>query len=313
MERVFSLIDDNKLPNMIFYGDSGIGKTTLCHIIIDEVLGENKLFDMILVNCSDKTGIDYIRTNIIDTARLKPKGDIRIFIMEESERLSPNAQDSLKKVLEHPYDKNNRFMFLTNNINKFIDAIIDRCRSFHFLRIRPKEMVDRLKYIATKEKIDISDEVILELAKSSNGSMRHPVVLLDELSSLNRKITKKDIKLTQELDKVKNVFIALKDKKIPLAKGLVYDMYQKGNNFFDIIRSFHDFTLKYLEKTTNFKIKAQCLVEIAKAEENVRSRCNEFLQMSSLLGKMGILLSNINNNIKKQTKKPTTKTTTKGR
>lgn len=291
LERIFSQVDQGKLVNMIFTGDSGLGKTTTAEIIAKKIIGKEHYYtDCILINCSDKTGIDTIRKQIIKTEQLRPASGIRIFILEESEQLSPKAQNALKKPMEYPYDKSNRFIFLSNNISKFIPAIKDRCRIYYFLAIRPEEMFPRLKYIAEQEEIDISDKLILNLAKLSNGSMRYPIIQLEEYKALNRKIVSKDIQMEESLVNIKEIFNLLKLKKIPPAKNKILDLYQNGNNFDNIIRYFHDFTMMSLGNNLNYKTKAQCLIKIANSERNVKEGCNEFIQIDSLLSNISLLL-----------------------
>lgn len=295
-ERIFAYVDNNNLPNMILNGEPGLGKTSIIHVVCKELLKDYYYRNCIIFNCSDKTGIDNIRENIIKTAELTPIGTpIRIFILEESEQLSNHAQNALKKPTEEPFDKYNRFVFLSNKKSKFIDAIIDRCRVFDYLPIKPDEMFPRLKYIAETEKINISDDLIKELAYKSNGSMRYPILQLEEFKMLNRKITYKDIKMVESLETIKEIFKLLKNKKIPNAKDKVLELYEKGNNFYDIIKHFHDFTMLSLGDITNFKVKAKTLVKIAEAEKNVKEGCNEFLQLSFILSNISLLLNDNTN------------------
>ena len=291
-ERVLNQLKEGKIPNMIFTGNAGIGKTSLADIAERKVLGENYYRDRVIFNCSDKTGIDNIRKNVIQVAKMKPSGDIRIFHMEESEQLSSSAQKALKKVLEAPYDKSNRFIFLSNDISKFIDPIVDRCRVYYFTPIRPKEMFGRLRFVSNEENIDISDELLMRLAELSNGSMRYPMIILEELSTLNREIESEDLKLREELSEIQNIFMLLKGKKIPKAKDSVYKLYENGNNFSDVIKGFHDFTIMSIENELNFKEKAKCLIKIAETERNVKNGCNEFIQFSYLLSNISLLLQN---------------------
>jgi len=292
-ERIFGQLKSGRLNNMILYGGSGLGKTTIAEIVARELLKDNYTTDCINFNCSDKTGVDNIRVNIIETEKLKPIGDLRIFIMEESELLSKAAQNSLKKAMETPYDKSNRFIFLTNNITKFITAIKDRCRIYTFMPIQPEEMLPRLKYIAKEEEIEISEELLLKLADMSNGSMRYPVIQLEEFKALNRKITDNDLRLEKNLESIKVIFSLLKDKKVPYAKSKVLELYQDGSNFNDIIRYLHDFTMMSLGNDLNFNVKARTVISIAEAERNVNEGCNEFIQISFLLSKIALLLQKI--------------------
>jgi len=291
LERIFSQVDQGILVNMILVGDAGLGKTTTAVNIAKTIIGKEHYYtDCVLMNCSDKTGVDVIRKDIIEVEKLKPACGIRIFIMEESEQLSKKAQFATKKAMEYPYDKSNRFIFLSNDISKFIPPIKDRCRIYNYMSIRPEEMFPRLKYIIEQENIDISDKLLFNLAELSNGSMRYPIIQLEEFKALNRKIKENDIQLEESLGNIKSIFSLLKSRKIPLARNKILDLYQNGSNFNNIIRYFHDFTIMSLGNDLNYKTKAKCLVKIAEAERSVKEGCNEFIQISSLLSDISLLL-----------------------
>lgn len=291
-ERIFAYIESGNLPNMILSGEPGLGKTSIAYVASKELLKEQFYTNCIIFNCSDKTGVNNIRENIIKTAEYTPSGILlRIFMMEESEQLSKHAQNALKKVMEYPYDKYNRFIFLSNKKSKFIPAIIDRCRVFEYLPIKPEEMFPRLKYIAETEKINIDDNLIIKLTEISNGSMRYPTIQLEEFKALNRKIIADDIRMSESLETIKEIFKLLKLRKVPNAKNKILELYEKGNMFFDIIKHFHDFTMISLDDGTNFKVKAKTLIKLAKAERNVREGCNEFIQLSFILSNISLLLN----------------------
>jgi len=293
-ERIFSQLEQGKLVNMILTGKPGNGKTSTANIIAKTILGKTYGVNCITINCSDKTGVDNIRKKIIDVAGLKPSGsDFRIFILEESDELSNSAQDALRKPMEYPYDKHNKFIYLCNNLAKITPAIKDRCRIFHYMPIKPEEMIDRLKKIRDEENIDMSDDLVMKLAEMTNGSMRFPVIRLEEFKSLKRKIEENDLKLSEEYETIKIIFMYLKEKKIPIARDKTLDLYQKGFHFNDIVEFFHNFTIDSLEKYTNeinYRIKAKVLIKIAEAERAVIEGCNEFLQLSFLLSNISLLL-----------------------
>jgi DNA polymerase III gamma/tau subunit len=249
--------------------------------------------DCKIINCSDKTGVDYIRKNIIEVVQRKPRGSFWFYIMEESDELSRQAQNALRKPMEHPFDEHVRFIFLCNDITKMKPAILDRCRVFQYMPIAPEEMVPRLEYIATEEKIDISKELLLKLAECSNGSMRYPVLQLEEFKALNRKIVINDIQLEKSLDTIREIFELLDKRKIPMAKNKIMDLYQEGNMFDDIIRYFHDFTMFSLKNNTNFRIKGKTLIKIAETERSVKEGCNQFIALSFLLSHIALLLDKI--------------------
>lgn len=133
--------------HLLFYGEAGRGKSSAIRVI----LNETNTTDFIIINGSDKTGVDDIR-RVIDYVSVPPITGIKVVVIEEFERLSPSAQDSLKYVLEQ-YSEWCRFIFTTNNINKVTPPIISRCELYHFDTLNQEEFVKRIVSILTKENV----------------------------------------------------------------------------------------------------------------------------------------------------------------
>ncbi|MDJ0689819.1 MAG: DNA polymerase III subunit gamma/tau [Xenococcaceae cyanobacterium MO_188.B32] len=102
--------------------------------------------------------------------------------------LSTAAFNALLKTLEEPP---NRVVFVlaTTDPQRVLSTIISRCQRFDFRRIPLAAMVSHLKYIATQEKINITDEAITLVAQIANGGLRDAESLLDQLSLLPEIIT----------------------------------------------------------------------------------------------------------------------------
>ena len=120
--------------------------------------------------------------------------------------LSIGAFNALLKTLEEP-PEHAIFILATTDPQKVPETIISRCQCFSFERISTDMIVQRLKYVCNQENILIEDDVLREIAISSDGGMRDSLGILDKLSSytndlitmdiyteLNGLITKKDLK-----------------------------------------------------------------------------------------------------------------------
>ena len=171
----------NKMPmHLIFYGDAGIGKTSTA-IALAEQLAK---YDYSIINASKDNSDNYINnfvTRLMSGVSLY--GGKRIIILDESDRLTENAQTSLRKPLED-YGHLCSIIF-TNNYDNIIEPIKSRCFEFDF-NIKQDEKDEfykclkrRLRTIIKKEDINISTKELNEIIKSSCPDIRKMVNQLE--------------------------------------------------------------------------------------------------------------------------------------
>ena len=166
------------LPHLLFYGPPGTGKTTLAKIII-RMLGA----DHIILNASDERGIDTIRDKVKVFASTKStSGNIKIIFLDESDHLTPDAQTSLRNLME-TYSSNCRFILTANYLNRIIDPLQSRCQMIEFNNIPQDAIVKRLQYICDQEKIPYELEALKKLAETNGSDIRKSVNKLEELRS----------------------------------------------------------------------------------------------------------------------------------
>jgi DNA polymerase III delta prime subunit len=165
------------LPNVIFYGSPGSGKTTTALIFIQELGAE-----YLRLNGSDARGIDIIREeikNFIQTKSFNSKRKIVFF--DESERLTPDAFGALKEVTERYY-KTVSFIFCTNFLYKFPEAIRSRCTLFEFKKPTKEEMLKYLKNVLTEENVNYEPEALDTVYRNCAGDMRKALNYLQRYS-----------------------------------------------------------------------------------------------------------------------------------
>jgi len=150
-------ISEKSVPHLLFLGNVGTGKTTIAKILVDLLD-----CDHILLNASDERGIEVIREKIKRFAMMSSFKKWKIVFMDEADALTPDAQFSLRNILE-TYSEQTRFIFTGNYGNKIIEPIRSRCQTIEFKNLQRKDIRLLLERILKNEGIehDIDDLLIL--------------------------------------------------------------------------------------------------------------------------------------------------------
>lgn len=160
----------DEIPNLLFVGSPGTGKTTLARIIVNDILKCNYLY----INASDESGIDTIRHKVVNFAQTKSfDGKVKVVILDEADGLTAQSQAALRNTMES-FAKYTRFILTANYKHKIIPALQSRCQ---FLDIKPtlEDGVKRIYSILKQENIEIEDlqkKKFVELVKANFPDLR---------------------------------------------------------------------------------------------------------------------------------------------
>lgn len=171
-ERLYfeSLKSKEEIPNLLFAGNPGTGKTTLSKIIATDILDCQYLY----INASDENGIDTIRSKVIGFASTKSiDGKLKLVLFDECDALTLDSQKALRNVIEE-YSENTRFIFTCNYLFKIIPALQSRCQIFN-LTPPLDGVLNRVVSILKNEGITVPDtekQKLVELVRSGYPDLR---------------------------------------------------------------------------------------------------------------------------------------------
>jgi len=124
-----SIVDSGELPNLLLFGTSGVGKTTVAKALCNQLK-----CDWLMINGSDEGRlIDTLRTTISSYAStVSLSGGMKVIIIDEADYMNKDTvQPALRGLIEE-FSNNCRFIFTCNYHNRIIPALHSRCSVVDF-------------------------------------------------------------------------------------------------------------------------------------------------------------------------------------
>lgn len=195
----------------LFVGPRGAGKTSTARILssvinceknwgketVGEACGEcvyckalkdGSAVDFLEMDAASHRGIDDIR-DLREKISLAPSLlHKKVYIIDEVHMLTNEAFNALLKTLEEP-PEHAIFFLCTTETHKVPETIVSRCVKVNFTKASEQEILRSLKKAVDGEGLKISEEALLEVARSTDGSFREGHKILEQLAQSGKELT----------------------------------------------------------------------------------------------------------------------------
>jgi replication factor C small subunit len=283
VERLKVWVKSGSVPNMMFAGPAGVGKTTIALALAKELFGENWFQNFQETNASDERGINIVRGRIKDFAQIKPLGsDFKIIFLDESDALTSEAQQALRRTIEK-FSGVCRFVLSCNYSSRIIEPIQSRCAVFRFRSMKKEDVLKYLDRVVKGEKLKSDPKGLDAIFEISGGDLRKATNLLQASSALG-KITSETVYEVSAKAKPKDVqemlHTALSGNFPESRKRLFELIIGQGLSGEDIIKEMHRqiFDLDVPEQK-----KMELIEKIGEYEFRLNQGGSEDIQLEALL------------------------------
>ena len=241
----------------LFTGSRGTGKTTCAKILSRAVNCENPQdgnpcgtcaacvalesgtsLDVLELDAASNNGVDQVRA-LRDEA-VYPPANVRkrVYIVDEVHMLSVPAFNALLKILEEP-PEHLIFILATTELHKVPATILSRCQRYSFRRIQPRDIAERLRYVAQRERIDLTDDGAELLARLAEGALRDGLSLLDQCAASGATVDAAAVLDTLGLAgnlQTARLLEHILRKDVPSTLGLFGELYDNGRDGVTVLR-----------------------------------------------------------------------------
>jgi replication factor C subunit 2/4 len=286
--RLQVIAQGGNMPNLIFSGPPGTGKTTSILALAHELLGPNFKEAVLELNASDDRGIDVVRNKIKMFAQKKvtlPPGRHKVVLLDEADSMTAGAQQALRRTMEI-YSNTTRFALACNLSSKIIEPIQSRCAIVRFSRLSDSEILDRLLRVVEAEKVPYVPEGLEAVVFTADGDMRQALNNLQATFSGFQFVNQDNVFRVCDQP---HPLLAQQIIKHCIA-GNIDDAYTGLKQLYDLGYSATDIITTLFRVVKNYEmvefLKLEFIREVGFAHMRIADGVGSLLQLSGLLAKL---------------------------
>lgn len=225
----------------------------------------------------------------------------KIIILDEADSMTNDAQSALRRTME-TYANITRFALVCNYITRIIDPLASRCSKFRFKLLNNENSLNRLKYIANEEQLNLDklqgeDGVLNEVLKISNGDLRKAITYLQSASKLSTSlrleddqdgnaglITKQSIRETAGVlpdELIDSLIKTIRSKNEEKLISLVNDIILSGWSAQQLIDQLHEVLV--IDDSINSLVKNQIALILFDTDKKLNFGTDEHIQLLNLV------------------------------
>jgi replication factor C subunit 2/4 len=256
LNKINNIIKYKDIPNIIFTGKSGVGKTSTIHCIARSIFSRKNIHDAVLeLNASDDRGIKSVQETIINFCKKKVifeenYANHKLLILDEADNITQKAQRLINLLMEK-YPQT-RFAFTCNNSADIIESIQSRCVIIRFTNPPLDHYLNRLKYICNNEKIEYTDNSLLYVFDVAQKDIRQAINILELTYISNKEVSIENINNICDIPSKKileNLLTGIKNKDPSTIAIIINKFKNQGYYSLDVLLHFIQFIKnKELEK-----------------------------------------------------------------
>lgn len=309
------MVNSKNLPNLLFSGPAGTGKSSTAEVIARELYGEAWEGNLISLNAADafERGKKYLATTmpfsrfydnskgLLDNfkhvvnsiASSTPfDAEYRILFINDADALITDAQQALRRIIER-YSRTCKFILSTTRLSSVIIPIRSRCLNVPFRSLEDNVVFDYLKKIAGLEGLHASDELLSAVIHLSYGDLRKSLMILQ--IALENERNDDDLIAVHELSNILRtpeiqslLELSLKNEPLKATKVLDTLLLESGLNGQEIIAQLRH-NVRNIGLSQNSV--AQILQLLGTIDFNLIDCSNERIQLEALISELTMIIS----------------------